>query len=130
MANLLLRGNWTDQPCWYATITDTGKVGFLLGPFPTEASCRQWAYRDLEDGGDHAKHFDLVRKAHDRDPWSAFYAWGMVKLANGYKDGCLNKVLPEAELDAVRAVPCDYCQSIAGMTGRYHCPIHAEVAHA
>ncbi len=96
------RGNWTDQPCWYASVQDGGRTALVLGPFPTEASCRQWAYREPEDGGDYAKHYALT-KAAECDPKSWFYAWGMVKAANGYKDGCLNKALPEAERDAVQA---------------------------
>ncbi len=122
MSNLI-RGNWTDNPCWYATITDAGKVGFLLGPFPTEASCRKWAYRDPADGGDQAKHNALVKAADKADPRSWFYAWGMVKLANGYREGVLNKALPESEADAVLAVfahsgPCvnaaDCCSWMCG----------------
>lgn len=91
------RGNWTDNPCWYASVVDAGKTALVLGPFATEAECRLWAYRDQADGGDATKHAKLRAAGESKDPWSAFYSWGMVKMPNGYRDGVLNGLLPEHE---------------------------------
>lgn len=83
------RGNWTDNPCWYASVQDAGRTALVLGPFQEEATCREWAYRSPEDGGSH-KHSQLVEIANRLDPRSWFYAWGMVKMENGHRDGILN----------------------------------------
>ncbi len=101
-----LRGNYTDSPCWYCSIrNDSGKFALVLGPFATEKACREWAYyadsgspeRDVS-GGSH-KHSLLVKAAEKRDSRSWFYAWGMAKAPNGYREGVLNADLPEAERD-------------------------------
>lgn len=104
LANRNKRGNWVDSPCWYVSVQDAGRTQVVLGPFPTEASCREWAYRDAEDGGT-AKASRLREIASKRDPKSWFYAWGMVKTEHGYSSGCLNPDFPDSELDAIRAVP-------------------------
>ena len=89
------RGNWTDEPCWYASVQDGGRTALVLGPFRSEPVCRQYAYREPADGGDFGK-CNIVRKAAECDPKAWFYHWGMVKLANGYREGCLNSRVPEA----------------------------------
>ena len=92
------RGNYTDRPCWYASVQDAGRTALVLGPFATEMRCREWAYRDGADGGDTRKHARLL-KAAECDPKSWFYAWGMTLMANGHRDGVLNRKLAEAETD-------------------------------
>lgn len=77
------RGNWTDNPCWYVSVQDAGRTALVLGPFTTEAECREYAYNDAESGGTH-KHNAVLKAAEEMDPKSWFYAWGMVKVANGY----------------------------------------------
>ncbi len=104
LANRNKRGNWVDSPCWYVSVQDAGRTQIVLGPFPTEASCREWAYRDAEDGGT-AKASRLREIASKRDPKSWFYAWGMVKTEHGYSSGCLNPDFPDSEVDAIRTVP-------------------------
>lgn len=84
------RGNWADGPCFYASVTDAGKLALILGPFKTEKECRQWAYYDEEDGGDIHKANDLRDACHKTDPKSVFYAYGMVKMPNGYREGIFN----------------------------------------
>ncbi len=84
-----LIGSWADDPCWYCSVQDAGRTALILGPFRTEAACRQWAYRDATDGGSD-KHNLLVKLACDRDAKAWFYSWGMVKYANGYRDGVMN----------------------------------------
>lgn len=101
------RGNWTDNPCWYCSVRDAGRTALVLGPFATEGMCRQWAYYADSDthpdtthaSGGSVKHGRLLNAAQDRDPKSWFYSWGMVKLENGYREGVLNRFLPEAEAD-------------------------------
>lgn len=87
-----LRGNWTDNPCWYVSVQDAGRNALVLGPFRDESECRQYAYGGESDepGGDTRKHYDLIMLAESRDPKAWFYAWGMVKMANGYRNGTLN----------------------------------------
>ena len=93
------RGNWTDNPCWYVSVRDAGRTGLVLGPFLTEAECRQYAYSegngepDTEPGGDTAKHYALVKLAESKDCKAWFYAWGMVKMPNGHRDGVLNSAM-------------------------------------
>lgn len=107
-----MNGNPTsDAPCWYASVQDNGRTALVLGPFETEAQCRQWAYYDTADGGNPAKHNRLTRVA-ECDPRSHWYSWGMVKLENGYKTGCLNSRIPEAASDMLerenaRAKQCE-----------------------
>ena len=91
MTGTQARGNWTDSPCFYASVQDAGRTALVLGPFEHEAECREWAYREAEDGGNSAKCSRLRDVADKRDPRSWFYAWGMVKMANGHRDGVLNK---------------------------------------
>lgn len=82
--------NWTDGPCFYVSVQDAGRTALVLGPFQQEADCRAWAYRDPADGGDPDKCDRLRKEADKRDPRSWFYAWGMVKMANGHREGVLN----------------------------------------
>lgn len=98
MANTLKRGNYTDRECWYASVQDAGKTALVLGPFATEHACRRWAYRDPTDGGS-SFHNRLLEVACQRDVKAWFYSWGMVKMANGYREGVLNAALPEAHRD-------------------------------
>lgn len=84
------RGNWTDNACFYASATDAGKLALILGPFQTEEECREWAYTGEEDGGNFAKAVSLRNACHEMDPKSVFYAYGMVKTENGYRDGIFN----------------------------------------
>lgn len=74
------RGNWTDDPCFYVSVVDGPKFALLAGPFRS-----------------HQEALDLVRKASDEaekhDPRAVFYAFGTVKMMNGYRDGILNQYL-------------------------------------
>lgn len=106
------RGNWTDNECWYASAQDAGRTALVLGPFRTEADCRKWAYGALPDGGSHL-HAQLLNIACKLDPRSWFYAWGMVKLQNGHKDGSLNAKMPD---DVQRALDCGQAELVAQET--------------
>jgi len=70
-------GNWTDDECFYVTVTDAGRVARLLGPFKTHEA----ALESVETAR---------REAEKVDPWSVFYAFGTSKWANGHRDGALN----------------------------------------
>ena len=85
-------GNWTDRPVWYVSVRDAGRTALVLGPFRSETICREWAYRNLEDGGS-CNHNHLLTLAEQRDPKSWFYSWGMVKMQNGHRDGALNQLV-------------------------------------
>lgn len=85
-----IRNNWTDDPCFYVSVKDGEKYAFLLGPFQDEVSCRQYAYSTAEDGGDAAKHNQLM-KLCECDPRSPWYAYGMAKAPNGYREGLFNQ---------------------------------------
>ncbi len=104
--NSLTRGNYTDGPCWYCSVQDAGRTALVLGPFRTEAACREWAYypdtpAENVSGGSY-KHSKLVNAACDRDAKSWFYSWGMVKMPDGHCDGVMNIELREADLDMHR----------------------------
>lgn len=86
-------GTWADNPCWYVTVMDGPKFALLLGPFRTESACREYAYLESADGGDHHKHLKVINQANELDPKSAFYSFGMSKMPNGYRTGVLNKHL-------------------------------------
>lgn len=86
-------GSWADEPCFYVTIVDGPKFALLLGPFRTESACREYAYIEESDGGNHAKHLAMIRKAGELDAKSAFYGFGMSKIQDGYRTGILNKHL-------------------------------------
>jgi hypothetical protein len=76
---------------------DASRHAVVLGPFRTEAGCRQWAYREPQDGGDPAKCARLRKVAEQRDPRSWFYAWGMVRCETGHREGCLNSTMEKLE---------------------------------
>lgn len=76
---------------------DGKRRALVLGPFASEAACREWAYNDAESGGT-PKHNRLVNLACEKDPKAWFYSWGMVKTENGYRDGVLNRFMAEADL--------------------------------
>ena len=84
------RGNWTDSPCWYVTCLNGNAVGYLLGPFRTEAACRLWAYKDVHDGGDFTKACAVRDVAEKWDAFAVFYSFGMVKCSGGHRTGVLN----------------------------------------
>ena len=74
------RGNWTDDNCYYVTCVDGSRVAQIAGPFQT---------KEQAEG--------MVDKANEVgcqvDPKAHFYAWGVSKWKNGYRDGILNKQL-------------------------------------
>jgi hypothetical protein len=84
-------GNWTDEPCFYVSVVDGAKYAFILGPFRTEAECREYAYLETVDGGDRGKHLAMIHKANELDPKAAFYGFGMCKAPNGHRSGVMNK---------------------------------------
>jgi hypothetical protein len=83
-------GNWMDEPCFYVSVVDGTKFAFILGPFRTEQECREYAYLEEADGGNRAKHLAMINKAHELDPKSAFYAFGMSKAPHGHRQGVMN----------------------------------------
>lgn len=85
--------DWKDEPCSYVSAQDAGRTALVLGPFRDEATCRKWAYRTDEDGGDRHKRHLLDKALEKLDPWSHFYAIGMVKMVNGLREGKLNRAL-------------------------------------
>jgi hypothetical protein len=87
---MMMSSNWKDAPCFYVSAQDAGRTALVLGPFRNEEDCRLWAYRTPEDGGDRLKRFLLDKALLKKDPWSSFYAIGMVKMANGNREGKLN----------------------------------------
>lgn len=94
------RGNWTDDPCWYCSVIDGDRSALLLGPFNSERACRQWAYVNAEDGGDPHKHGAMMSTISRKyGAFTHFYSYGMVKMANGYREGVMNNHIPEAERD-------------------------------
>ena len=74
------RGNWTDQECFYITVINGQRVGFLAGPFKTLAEAEQKV--------DAAKEIAL-----QKDQWAHFYEFGCAKYANGYREGLFNQQL-------------------------------------
>lgn len=74
------RGNWTDVPCFYVTVVDAGRVGYLAGPFRT-----------------HEAALAIVDKVRDMavaaDGYAHFYAYGTAKRPNGYLEGLFNSKL-------------------------------------
>jgi hypothetical protein len=99
------RGNWTDEPCWYVSVVDGGRVALVLGPFQTEEACRRYAYANPADGGDPALHRMMRREAEKRDAWACFYAWGMLRRQNGHSEGVLNGCIEYRSQVTVDAVP-------------------------
>ena len=91
MTTALKIGNWTDEPCFYVSIVDGTKHALLLGPFRTEAACREYAYIEENDGGNRAKHLALIHRANELDPKAAFYGFGMAKVETGHRTGVMNK---------------------------------------
>ncbi len=74
------RDNWTDKPCFYVSIIDGPKFNVVAGPFRT-----------------HQEAIGMVEPArkvgHNHDPRSHFYGWGTVKMADGHREGNLNRFL-------------------------------------
>ena len=74
------RGNWTDGSCFYVSIKDGKRFALVAGPFQ-----------------DHQEALDMVQiarqKGEELDTMSIFYAWGTVKMSNGYREGLLNQKL-------------------------------------
>ncbi|KKM99239.1 hypothetical protein LCGC14_1149780 [marine sediment metagenome] len=72
------RGNWTDNHCFYVSVVDGNRYALLAGPFKT-----------------HKESLDMVDKVKDKgqelDRKGVFYAFGTVKMENGYREGSLNK---------------------------------------
>ncbi|MBO8128230.1 MAG: hypothetical protein H0Z39_03400 [Peptococcaceae bacterium] len=72
--------DWINGPCFYVSCVDGDKFVLLAGPFRT-----------------HQEALDLVDKAAKLacklDRKAAFYSFGTVKMADGHKQGILNKYL-------------------------------------
>jgi len=73
-------GSWADDECYYVSITDGPQFGLVAGPFRTHQEAL-----DMVD--------PAIKVGREVDPKSHFYAWGTVKMANGYRTGNLNKKL-------------------------------------
>ena len=91
-------GSWIDEPCFYCSVQDAGRTGLILGPFRTEKECREYAYRESEDGGNIHKNYLLHQAAEKADSKSVFYAFGMVKMKNGYTWGVLNNLIEDTSI--------------------------------
>lgn len=73
-----------EQPCYYVScVNDVNQLALLLGSYET-----------------HQEALDNVRRATDMaykvDPRAPWYAYGTVKMANGHREGKLNKLCEEA----------------------------------
>ena len=55
---------------FYVTVLDSGRTGFLLGPYPTHEEAKAQVERGRE----------LANKA---DPWAGFYSFGTASLPKG-----------------------------------------------
>lgn len=73
-------GNWTDDPAYYVTVVDAGRVGYLAGPFRTHEGALAAVDKCQE-------------LAYEADPYSHFYAFGTAKRPNGYREGLFNAKL-------------------------------------
>ena len=76
----MLRGNWTDNPCFYVSVVDEPKFAVVAGPFRTHPEALNMVEPAIEVG----------RKV---DPKSHFYTWGTVKMKDGHQEGILNEQL-------------------------------------
>jgi hypothetical protein len=68
---------WTDEPCFYVSVVDGGRVGLVAGPFKT--------HEEAQGMVETAR-----KKACELDPWADFYAFGTVKTVNGWRRGVIN----------------------------------------
>lgn len=91
----MIRGNWTDNPCFYVMAEDAGRQALILGPFHTEEYCREWAFNDPKEGGNFVRAWLIRMLAEKKDPGARNYTFGMIKTQNGYREGILNnKISP------------------------------------
>lgn len=71
-------GGWIDNECYYVSCVDGNKLALLAGPF-----------REHKDA---LSMVDKVKeKGQELDKKAIFYGFGTVKMANGYREGNLNK---------------------------------------
>lgn len=75
-----LRGNWTDEPCYYVTVIDGERSNALAGPFRTHQEALNMVS-------------ETTRLACEYDAKGHWYAYGTAKLVNGHRDGLLNSKL-------------------------------------
>ena len=73
-----LRGNWTNEECFYVDAVDGKRFVVLAGPFRTlpEAEARLDEARELA--------------VNSGDPKAWFYLYGCCKRPNGYQEGKFN----------------------------------------
>jgi hypothetical protein len=70
---------------YYVSVRDAGRTGLLLGPFETHQEAL-----DLVDDG--------RAKANDVSPFSAFFAFGTVRMPAPFREpGVLNRFFPQLQ---------------------------------
>lgn len=62
----------TIEPGYYVTVRDAGRTGFLAGPYKTKKAAE-------------AKVDTARKRAHEADPWSWFYAFGVCRVKAALK---------------------------------------------
>lgn len=71
---------WRDNPCYYASMVDAGKVKLIAGPYYT-----------------HAEALNVVSLAHEWavsvNEWFHFWAHGTVKLSTGQEMSAAEKAV-------------------------------------
>ena len=69
-----------EEPSFYASVVDAGRLGLLAGPFTT-----------------HEEALAMVeparRLACELNDWAWFYGFGTVRMKNGHRPGVLNERL-------------------------------------
>lgn len=87
-----IRGNWTDRRCYYVTVRDARRTGFLAGPFAHQRQAAAAVERTKE-------------AAYEVDGYAWFYAYGTAKAPNGHREGTLNDLV---DLDRLPHRPREY----------------------
>lgn len=77
--------DWKSGPCFYVSVIDGPKKGFLAGPFRIHDTALALV--------------DLCRVAADKvDGWAHFYAFGTARLPHGRNPGVLNELVEYDEM--------------------------------
>jgi len=87
-------GNWTDEECYYVSVIDGNNTALLLGPFKNKEMCEKYAY------GEYRK--EVVKVSCEIDSKAQFYAYGMLKMPNGHREGMLNDKIITYQIDEAR----------------------------
>lgn len=108
-------GTWADAPCFYVSIADAGKFAPVAGPFRSHPAA--------------VAALPVARRiGADTDPRSVFYAWGTVKMKNGYREGKLTEQM--AAIDPkIRCGEWDYSEEHVREAARREADAVLEIAH-